>query len=102
MIPDEKAKEYWSDSYKAQGFSGTDDIFGFTPYEYEGDKRYLFTGRESTRAVVCSEGYAATLPGTDVTGEFTLGALRSKYKAAQYVLTLRHIRGSEPVRQYGG
>lgn len=90
LIPDEKAKEYWSDSYKAQGFSGTDDIFGFTPYEYEGDKRYLFTGRESTRAVVCSEGYAVTLPGTDVTADFTLGALRSKYKADKYVLTVTY------------
>lgn len=56
------------------------------------DNRYLFAGEANTRAVVLPEGYAVTLPAADVTADFSLGKLRSKYisESAGYVLTLSY------------
>lgn len=56
------------------------------------DSRYLFAGEAATRAVVLPEGYAVTLPAADVTADFSLGKLRSKYvsESAGFMLTLSY------------
>ena len=105
--PDENAKIVWNDEFadSATGFGDASDVYKLSAYmngEPEtdlsklplGDTRYLFTGESSTRAVVLSEGYAVTLPGNDVSADFSLGKLRSKYSGSldgkNYVLTLTY------------
>lgn len=103
MMPDENAKLLWNEAFadKANGFENADTVYGLTAYSDgkpvesydsvpEGDNRYLFEGKENTRVAVLSEGYALTLPGTDITADFSLGALRSKYKGEKYMLTVTY------------
>ncbi len=103
MIPDENAKTVWKSSYAdaANGLADASSIGKLTAYSNgattdsysdlpKGDTRYLFSGKDNTRAVVLPEGYALTLPGKDVTADFSLGKLRSKYYGENYVLTVSY------------
>lgn len=103
MIPDENAKLLWNDTFadKANDIENADAVYKLTAYSDgklleafysipEGDNRYLFEGKENTRVAVLSEGYVLTLPGTDIEADFSLGALRSKYKGENYMLTVTY------------
>ncbi len=103
MTPDENAKTVWNELYadKNGGFENADSVFKLTAYSNgaktdkygtlpAGDTRYLFEGKENTRVAVLSDGYTLTLPGTNVEADFSLGALRSKYKTDKYVLTVSY------------
>ncbi len=103
MIPDENAKLLWQSAYadNANGIPDADSVYKMTAYangavtdkytlDSSTDNRILFEGASSTRAVVLSEGYAITLPGTGLAADFSLGALRSKYSCDDYVLTLSY------------
>ena len=104
MGPDKNAEPLWKPEYADEkaGLGSASDIYKLTAYvdgtaaggapaaEPGKDTRYLFAGKESTRAVVLPEGYAVTLPAADVTADFSLGKLRSKYfsESAGFTLTL--------------
>ena len=103
--PDKRAESFWQEDYadSSAGLNTAADIYKLTSFtdgiETDGtafdlakDNRYLFAGEESTRAVVLPEGYAVTLPAVDVTADFSLGKLRSKYKSEEkgFVLTLTY------------
>ena len=103
--PDENAKKVWNDEFAdaGNGFADASEVYKLTAFNGgvetsdldllpSNDTRYLFSGEEYTRAVVLSEGYALTLPGGDVTADFSLGKLRSKYKSesGNYVLTVSY------------
>lgn len=101
MMPDENVKFVWQDSFadKNNGLINAESIYKLNAYsdgvlvdDYtnlpSGDTRYLFEGEEKTRAVVLSEGYALTLPSVNVSADFSLGALRSKYITDDYTLTV--------------
>lgn len=104
MGPDKNAESLWKPEYADEkaGLGSASDIYKLTAYvdgtatggapaaEPGKDTRYLFAGKESTRAVVLPEGYAVTLPAADVTADFSLGKLRSKYfsESAGFTLTL--------------
>ena len=103
MTPDKNAEIVWNEAFKdeANGFADASSVYSLTAYsdglaveDYSslpaGDTRYLFGGSEKTRAVVMSEGYALTLPTANVTADFSLGALRSKYYGDGYVLTVSY------------
>ena len=103
MIPDENAKILWNEAFadKASGFENADEVYKLTAYSDgkelesfdsvpDGDNRYIFEGEDKTRVAVLSEGYALTLPGTNIEADFSLGALRSKYKGEGYVLTVTY------------
>lgn len=103
MIPDVNAPAVWDEKYadEANGITDASSVYKMTAYSDgkitdhyaslpSGDTRYLFEGKENTRAVVLSQGYALTLPGKDVSADFSLGALRSKYSTENYVLTVSY------------
>lgn len=105
LVPDENAKTVWQSEYAdaSNGFADAEKVYNLSAYSDgkvatdlaslpSGDTRYLFSGEDKTRAVVLSEGYAVTLPGGDVTADFSLGALRSKYfsESEDYVLTVTY------------
>lgn len=113
MVPDKNAKTVWDELYadKTGGFDSAESVGKLTAYsdgkvtdKYDslpaGDTRYLFEGKDNTRVAVLSEGYALTLPGKNVEADFSLGALRSKYKTDKYVLTVsyenRNTYGKDP------
>lgn len=102
FVPNEEASVFWKDEYAGGGFDGPDDLGGAEYFKNglsvesledataDDDARLLFRGADSTRAVVQAEGYALTLPGTGVSADFELGALRSKYYGDDYVVTVTH------------
>ncbi len=103
MVPDKNAKTVWNELYadKNGGFENANSVFKLSAYSNgvitdkydsipEGDTRFLFEGKDNTRVAVLSEGYSLTLPGKNVTADFSLGALRSKYKTDKYVLTVSY------------
>ena len=94
-------KSVWDDRYqdKTEGLSSADDIRDIRIYENglpvksavpgnDNDVRILFVGNNATRAVNLPEGYALTLPGTDIEPDFSLGHLRSVYRSKDYQLTV--------------
>ena len=101
MIPDANAQTVWKNEYSdsANGIGSASDVYKLTAYlngavtdDYAslptGDSRYIMEGKDKTRVAVLSEGYALTLPGTGIEGDFTLGALRSKFFNDDYMLTV--------------
>ncbi len=100
MTPDPNATVVWDDKYSFGNITSPSQVSKVTAYRdgavtdaydsKDGDNRILFAGTEETRAVVLPEGYAITLPGTDVTADFSLGALRSKFFGTDYVLTVTY------------
>ena len=103
MTPDTNAPTVWNEAYadEANGFKDASEVYKLQAYSdgvatdaYStlpaGDTRYIFEGKDKSRAVVLSEGYALTLPSANITPDFTLGALRSKYKGEGYVLTVTY------------
>ncbi len=98
IIPDEKAVPYWKDEYAAGEISSAADVAKFTYWsdkaESPSDVKYLFEGRKGTRAVNLADGYAVTVPAVDVTGDFSLSALRSKYSNSQLCLTVTYEHGN--------
>lgn len=98
--PDPRAAAVWNDQYadEANGLTAADSIYTLSafdggkatdsePLPASGtDVRYLFAGKEATRAVVPAEGYCLTLPGKP-TADFSLGKFRSQYKTEDYCLT---------------
>ncbi len=103
MAPDANAQKVWKDNYadKANGLTDANAIYKVQQYvngtastEYDqapsGDARYIFEGLEKSRAVILSEGYALTLPSANVTADFSLGALRSKFEGDGYLLTVTY------------
>ncbi len=99
--PDPRAARVWNDVYAdaANGLTAADAIYALSAFEggkptdseptpqSDTDVRYLFTGKDATRAVVPAEGYCLTLPGKPE-ADFTLGELRSQYKTEDYCLTV--------------
>jgi hypothetical protein len=101
MEPDKDAVTFWKDEYSNGDIKSANDVYNLKAFkdgnsteDYNslpaGDTRFIFEGLDSSRAVVLSEGYALTLPGKDITPDFSLGALRSKYKGENYVLTVSY------------
>ena len=101
FVPDKNAEILWNDDYSDGNIKSADDVSALKAFkdgnatdDYQslpsGDTRFIFEGKESSRAVVLSEGYALTLPGNNITPDFSLGALRSKYEGANYVLTVSY------------
>ncbi|MBO4276867.1 MAG: hypothetical protein J5925_00535 [Clostridia bacterium] len=106
MGPDKNAEALWKPEYadEQSGLASAQDIYKLTAYangavtdgaaaiNAENDNRFLFAGEEYTRAVVLPEGYAVTLPANDITADFSLGKLRSKYtsESAGFTLTLTY------------
>ena len=101
MEPDKDAVPVWKDEYSNGDIKSANDVYNLKAFkdgnsteDYNslpaGDTRFIFEGLDSSRAVVLSEGYALTLPGNGITPDFSLGALRSKYKGENYVLTVSY------------
>jgi hypothetical protein len=101
MTPDENAVTVWNDIYADDNVKAANDVYKLQAYkdgiateDYAslpaGDTRLIFEGKEFSRVAVLSEGYALTLPGNNITADFSLGALRSKYKGDNYVLTVTY------------
>lgn len=103
MSPDTNAPTVWQDAFadEANGFKDASEVYKLQAYSDgnatdayttlpAGDTRYIFEGKDKSRAVVLSEGYALTLPSANITPDFSLGALRSKYKGENYVLTVSY------------
>lgn len=103
MNPDTNAPKVWTEEYadEANGFKDASEVYklqafsnGIASEEYaklpSGDTRYIFEGKDKSRAVVLPEGYALTLPSANITADFSLGALRSKFKGDGYMLTVSY------------
>ena len=101
MQPDTNAVTVWKDEYSDGAIKSANDVYALKAFkdgnstdDYKslpsGDTRFIFEGKESSRAVVLPEGYALTLPGNGITPDFSLGALRSKYEGENYVLTVSY------------
>ena len=101
MEPDVDAVTVWKDEYSDGTIKSANEVFDLKAYkdgnlteDYtalpSGDTRFIFEGKDSSRAVVLPEGYALTLPGRNITPDFSLGALRSQYKGENYVLTVSY------------
>lgn len=101
MQPDTNAVTVWKDEYSDGAIKSANDVYALKAFkdgnstdDYKslpsGDTRFIFEGKESSRAVVLPEGYALTLPGNGITPDFSLGALRSKYEGSNYVLTVSY------------
>ena len=99
MEPDTDAVTVWKDEYSDGTIKSANEVYNLKAYkdgnlteDYNslpsGDTRFIFESKDSSRAVVLPEGYALTLPGKDITPDFSLGALRSQYKGENYVLTV--------------
>lgn len=100
--PDMRAEKYWNDlcADEAAGLKAASDVLRMGIYENgkettetpeqgeDNDVRLLFSGKDFTRAVVNAEGYALTLPGGNVTADFSLGSLRSQFRTDDYCLTV--------------
>ncbi len=117
LTPDSNAATVWQDSFadEKNGFADASAVYGIDAYsdgvvseEYAslpaGDTRYIFKGEEKTRVAVLSEGYALTLPGNDITADFSLGALRSKYHSESlgYMLTVTFENQSPYIKNAQG
>lgn len=98
IVPDEKAAAYWKDEYATTGIAGAEDVAKFTYWSDNADApvdvKYLFEGRKTTCAVNLADGYAITVPGTDIVGDFSLSALRSKYSNSELCLTVSRESGN--------
>lgn len=103
MAPDTNALKVWQDAFadEANGFKDASEVYKLQAFSNglatddlaalpKGDTRYVFEGKDKSRAVVLSEGYALTLPSANIEADFSLGALRSKFKGENYVLTVSY------------
>ena len=115
----EKVAAAWRDAYAGTDFPDADAVSRAELYA-DGlavdalsengageDRKYLFRGDASTRAVNVADGYAMTLPGNqEVACDFSLGAFRSQYSDGDYILTVSresagfYGRSAESWRQY--
>ncbi len=101
--PDANAAKLWDAAFadEKNGFNDANGVYTLKAYENGklvenpaaipgGDARILFSTKEKTRVAVLSEGYALTLPSAEVDADFSLGKLRSRYFAEDYVLTVTY------------
>lgn len=98
--PDKRAELYWDNLYASGTVKGTSDVYHVSAYlngvetneavkaDSKNDVRYLFNGLSESVAVVYPEGYILSLPGNDITADFSLGQYRSQYMNDDYCLTV--------------
>ncbi len=104
--PDVNAKLIWDDVFADATFKTADDVLKATVYvngkassKYDAspasyDVKYVLSGKDYSRVVNYVDGYAVTLPGSDIECDLSLALIRVKYKTDDYCLTVTNESGN--------